>query len=122
VAAELPLESATATDPYAAALAGGDGCSIGQRRGRVAAVPADVESTRLRPVLEAAGEECPLDIAGVEPIAIDRSATCRVSDPRNQSRAVRAPGRVPAGDVRRTRNRVDQRQQRYGSKHAAGRY
>src|SRR6185436_18347100 len=122
VAAELPRESATATDPYAAALAGGGGCSIGQRRGRVAAVPADVESTRLRPVLEAAGEECPLDIAGVEPIAIDRSATCRVSDPRNQSRAVRAPGRVPAGDVRRTRNRVDQRQQRYGSKHAAGRY
>jgi len=95
VAAELPLESATATDPYAAALAGGDGCSIGQRRGRVAAVPADVESTRLRPVLEAAGEECPLDIAGVEPIAIDRSATCRVSDPRNQSRAVCAQGRVP---------------------------
>src|SRR6185437_8872158 len=61
VAAELPLESATATDPYAAALAGGGGGSIGQRRGRVAAVPADVESTRLRPVLEAAGEECPLD-------------------------------------------------------------
>ena len=107
---------------HAAAFTGGDGRSIGQRRGRVAAVPADVESTGLRPVLEAACEKSLLDIAGVEPIAIDRSASCRISHPRHQARAVRPPGRVPAGDVRRARNRVHERQQRYGSKHAAGRY
>jgi hypothetical protein len=48
MAAELLLEGATATDPDAAALTGGDGRSIGQRRGRVAAVPAHVEGTELR--------------------------------------------------------------------------
>jgi hypothetical protein len=83
--ADLALESPTTADLDAATLTGGDGRPIGQRRGRVAAVPADVESAGLRPVLEATCEESPLDIAGVEPIAIDRTATCRVSDPRNQA-------------------------------------
>ena len=105
-----------------AALTGGDRRAVGQRGGGVTAVPPDVEGAGLRPVLEAAGEQSPLDIAGVEPVAVDRSASCRISDPRNQARAVRAPGRVPAGDVRRARNRAHERQQRYGSKHAAGRY
>jgi hypothetical protein len=120
--AEWPLESSTATDPHATAFTGGDGRPIGQRRGRVAAVPADVESTGLRPVLEAAHEKSPLDIACVEPVAIDRPASCRIRHPRHQARAVRPPGRVPAGDVRRARYRVHESQQRCGSKHAAGRY
>jgi hypothetical protein len=92
VVAELPLEGATATDAYAAAFTGGDGGAIGQRRGGVTAVPADVEGTGLRSVPEAAREQSPLDVAGVEPIAIDRSATCRISQPRHQAGAVRAPG------------------------------
>jgi len=93
--AEWPLESSTATDPHATAFTGGDGRPIGQRRGRVAAVPADVESTGLRPVLEAAHEKSPLDIACVEPVAIDRPASCRIRHPRHQARAVRPLGESP---------------------------
>jgi hypothetical protein len=79
--AELLLEGATATDAHPAALTGGDRGSVGQRGRGVATVPADVEGAGLRPVLEASGEQSPFDIAGVEPIAIDGPASCRIRHP-----------------------------------------
>jgi hypothetical protein len=81
VVVELPLVGATATDAHPTALTGGDRSAVGQRRRGVATVPADVEGAGLRAVLEATCAQSLRDIAGVEPIAIDRPSGRRVGHP-----------------------------------------
>jgi len=73
VLGELVLVRASTTDPDSTALAGRDRRSVGQGRGGVAAVPPDVQGARLGAVLEAPGFQSAFDIAGVEPVAVDRT-------------------------------------------------
>ena len=113
------LEGAAATDADTAALTGGHRGAVGQRHGRVAAVPADVQRAWRGAGQEATGAQGGLFVAGVEPVSVDGPAGGGVGHPGRQSGAVSAACRVSAGDVRRTRNLVDQSQQRCGrnSKH-----
>ena len=90
---ELRLVRAAATDLHSAAFAGGHRSAIGQCRGGVAAVPADVEGAGLCAVLEPTRKQCLLDIPGVESIPVDGPAGRRVGHPGDQARAV-----VPAGE------------------------
>ena len=109
VLGELPLVSTSATNPDAAALAGRDRRPVGQGRGGVATVPSDVECARLGAVLEASRLESALDIAGIEPVAIDRTTGRGVGYEGHQARAVRAGGRISTGDIGRTGQLLDKR-------------
>src|SRR4051794_17051074 len=78
VLGELLLVRASTTDPDSTALAGRDRRSVGEGGGGMAAVPSDVQGARLGAVLEASGLESAFDIAGVEPVAVDRTTGCGV--------------------------------------------
>src|SRR6185369_10889758 len=92
VLGELLLVGTSTTDPHPAALTGRNRCSVGQGRGGVATVPSDVEGARLGAVLEAARLERAFDVAGIEPVAVNRTTGCGVRNEGHQARAVRAVG------------------------------
>ena len=112
---ELLLEGAPAADLHSAALAGRDGRAVGQRRGGVPAVPADIEGAGLGPVLEASRLQSAFDVAGVEPAAVDRAPGRGVTHEGDQARAVGSSCGVSARDVGRSRQLLHERQQRCGS-------
>jgi hypothetical protein len=89
---EAGLVGARTADVYAAALAAGDRCSIRQRHRGVATVPADDQGVGGGSVLEAARQQCPLFISGVESISENGPFRCGIRNPRSKSRTIRPSG------------------------------
>lgn len=84
VVSELCLVGATAADTDTAALTAGHGSAVRQGHSRVAAVPTDHHRVRGGAVLEAAGRQRGLFIAGIEPTSENRPIGCRICDPRRE--------------------------------------